>query len=92
MVPCERTRGNGHRLIQKWNILTIVRRTEHWHRMPREVVDSPFLEIFKTIWIPGQQALDDCAGEGALNKSPEGLMTQYIKIRRLNSRLIQILI
>ena len=29
------------------NVFT-VRMTEHWNRLPREVVESPSMEIFKT--------------------------------------------
>jgi len=54
VVSSERTRGNRHRLKHRKfhlnmrkNFFTL-RVTEHRDRLPREVVDSPSLEIFKT--------------------------------------------
>ena len=54
VVPSDRTRGNGHKLKQRKlqlnmrkNFFTL-RVTEPWHRLPREVVESPSPEIFKT--------------------------------------------
>ena len=54
VVCSDRTRSNGLKLDHRkfhtniWRNFFMVRVMEHWNRLPREVVDSPSMEISRT--------------------------------------------
>ena len=54
VVPSDRTRGNGHKLIRRRFTLNISKHlvtvsvNESWPRLPTEVVESPSLEMFNS--------------------------------------------
>jgi len=55
VVPSDRIKGSGYNLengnfhLNMRKNVFAVRITEHWNRLPREVVESP-LNIFKPAW------------------------------------------
>jgi len=80
-VPSDRSRGKKHKIKHSRFPLTVrkqfltVRVSKLWYKLPREVADPPFLEIFKSCldmflgnW-PRVAFLDQRSGPGGLQRS-----------------------
>jgi len=73
VVPSDRTRGNGHKLKHRKLLLNMRKNfftlsmMKHWNRLPREIVESSSLEIFKTHLDKVQPAVGDPASAGELD-------------------------
>ncbi|KAK4829209.1 hypothetical protein QYF61_002474 [Mycteria americana] len=71
VVSSDRIGGNGHKLKYRKFLLNTskhlftVRVVKHWHRLPREVVESPSLEMFKSRL---DMALGNCSGWPCLSR------------------------
>lgn len=48
MVPIDRTYGHKRFPLNTRKRFLAVRVAEHWHRLPEDVVESPFLEVLKS--------------------------------------------
>jgi len=72
VVPSDRTKDSRHKLKHRKFRLNMrknffpLRVMEPWNRLPREVVESPSLKIFKTGRSPVQPAVDDLASSRGL--------------------------
>ena len=71
VVPSDRTRGNRHKLkhrkfhLNRRKHFLTLRVTEHWNRLPREVLDSPSPEeVFKASGVSFTAYIQNPPGHG----------------------------